>query len=276
MVRRAQPESRCRQRELPLGRLWVLLGNVWTLGQWTTDSAYGNLIQRWDGDSWQVIGHPFGNLQSPEEARPTSGTSHSASTNVWFAGYYVQAASNHLPVLKRWNGSSWEDIDVQASGPLIDITASSAQDIWMLGTNMSSTSSFGQHWDGTTAAAFPNAHMQVQFEIGRSLATLPSGDVWAVGSLNNPDGVYIQHLCPLRSRMAGADLPERPAAPRPRRQRRPALGVAWHKFGRHNDKRHRVKDASGMDLFDSGLRARVGSYTRRFKTAGAFPWTRPG
>ena len=79
-----------------------------------------------------------------------------------------------------------------------------------------------------------------------------------------------------RSRMAGADLPERPAAPRPRRQRRPALGggVAW-KFGRLNDKRHRVKDASGMDLFDSGLRAKGGSYTRRFKIAGAFPWIDP-
>jgi hypothetical protein len=30
-----------------------------------------------------------------------------------------------------------------------------------------------------------------------------------------------------------------------------------------------------MGLFDSGLRARGGSYTRRFRIAGAFPWIDP-
>jgi hypothetical protein len=253
--------------------------NVWALGQWATDSAYGNLIQRWDGDTWEIVPHPFGNFPIPGGDTTNFWNLAALSpTSVWFAGYYVQSVSNLLPVLKRWDGSSWQDVDVQASGQLIDITASSARDIWMLGTNESSTTSFGQHWDGTKAAAFPNVQGQeVQFQFGGSLTALPSGDVWAVGTLTS--GVYIQHLCPIPISDGGAGLASvstRAQAQAVTATTRVRLGggVAW-KFSRQNQGRHRVADASGLAMFDSGLRAGGGSYTRLFKIAGAFPWVDP-
>jgi hypothetical protein len=253
--------------------------NVWALGQWTTDSAYGNSIQRWDGDAWQIVEHPFSDFPIPGGGTTNFWNLATLSpTNVWFAGYYVESASNLLPVLEHWDGSSWQDVNVQAGGQLIDITASSARDIWMLGTNNSSTTSFGQHWDGTKAAAFPNAQGQrVQFEFGRSLTALPSGDVWAVGNVDS--GVYIQHLCPIPVSDGGTGLAStstRGQAQAVTTTTRVRLGggVAW-KFSRQNQGRHRVADASGMALFDSGLRAGGGSYTRLFKIAGAFPWVDP-
>ena len=253
--------------------------NVWALGQWTTESAYGNAIQRWDGDAWQIVEHPFGDFPIPGGDTTNFWNLAALSpTNVWFAGYYVESASNLLPVLKHWDGSSWQDVDVQASGQLIDITASSARDIWMLGTNNSSTTSFGQHWDGTKAAAFPNAQgQQVQFEFGRSLTALPSGEVWAVGNVDS--GVYVQHLCPIPVSDGGAGLaststPDQAQPVTSTTRVRLGGGVAW-KFSRQNQGRHRVADASGMALFDSGLRAGGGSYTRLFKIAGAFPWVDP-
>ena len=121
----------------------------------------------------------------------------------------------------------------------------------------------------------------MQFDFGSTLTALPTGDVWAVGTTDGGSsnaGAYVQHLCPIPVTDGGA----RPASTTsPRSAARSVStktvlggGVAW-KFSRHNRSKHQVVDASGMMLFDSGLRSRGGSYTRVFKSAGSFGWNDP-
>jgi hypothetical protein len=248
--------------------------NVWALGQWVDegDSKFGNSIQRWDGTSWRAVKNPFGDYHIPGPgATGLWNVAAISSSNVWFAGYYVESAAHLLPRVVRWDGVSWEELDINATGQLIDITASSAQDVWMLGTNSDTSTSYGEHWDGTRISVFPNPQgQQVQLAFGGSLTALPSGDVWAVGTVDQ--GAYVQHLCPIRvSDGAGSSGLAAPTAKPVTTTVRQGTGVFW-KFLRSNRSKHEVKDSSGMGLFDSGMRPSGGSYTRVFKSAGSYAW----
>jgi hypothetical protein len=114
-------------------------------------------------------------------------------------------------------------------------------------------------------ALFPNAETRsVGFEYGGALTALPTGDVWAVGTVNGGSfqaRPYVQHLCPIpvSDGMAHA-APTATRAKNDVTRSRLGAGVAW-KFMRSNRKEHRVRDASGMKLFDSGLKRRGASYT---------------
>ena len=134
--------------------------NVWAIGQWNDDSdsprTWGNSIERWDGSSWRIVKHPFGDYPIPGgDATAFWDVAALSDANVWFAGYYVTPKVDILPVLEHWDGSAWQDVEVHASGDLIDIVAASSQDMWMLGTNPTSTTSYGEHWDGTKLSEFP-------------------------------------------------------------------------------------------------------------------------
>jgi hypothetical protein len=227
---------------------------------------------RWDGSEWEIIPNSFQFYLGDIIAF--------APDNVWAVGYSQQTE----PRIRRWNGESWEAVEISAKGQLHQIDGSSPQDIWMLGSNESvgpeeGTISFGEHWDGEELSVFPTDRINEYFVQFEGMSVAPSGDVFAVGEKIGQRiwDTHVQHLCPIT-----IDESEEPASPDGSGATEAAVvtnvemaeGVAW-KFDRANHEKHRVRDRSGMDLFDSGLRRRGASFTWRVGGAGTYVWNDP-
>ena len=84
--------------------------NVWALGQSnsTTDSTVGQLIERWDGDSWTMVPNPFGPYAPGELPRTWLLDLDTPSpTNVWFVGNRILSDDDIRPHVSVWDGASW-------------------------------------------------------------------------------------------------------------------------------------------------------------------------
>lgn len=98
---------------------------VWAVG-W-----YGSIL-RWNGSNWSVATSPTTELLTDVEMI--------SSTDGWAVG-------NRNGLVLHWDGSSWSKVAFPSSNSqLFEISAASANDVWIIGFNNGGDEIF--HWDG--------------------------------------------------------------------------------------------------------------------------------
>ena len=156
----------------------VSTNDIWSTGpsRLRDNSA---LFTHWDGASWTVVPNP---PMGADDFVSMTGISAVASNDVWAVG---QRQSSDCfgesciywenGIVERWDGATWSP----APPPLFytnarAVTTQSAQSIWVTGNDPSNQVS---RWDGTS---WTGVRSLGSFA---SLASAPSGDVWAVASI---------------------------------------------------------------------------------------------
>ncbi len=163
--------------------------DIWAVGGGTT----GALIAHWNGSTWSVVNSPGGSSD-----RLVGGTALSA-TDVWAVGSGI-GPYGYQTLIEHWNGMQWQ---VVARGPrpgvevvdsLTSIAASSANDIWAVGTASGATPSSGygpltEHWDGSqwSIIQFPLTAEEYAVALN-SIAVVSESSIWVVGNYEMEPG----------------------------------------------------------------------------------------
>lgn len=92
--------------------------------------------------------------------------------DVWAVGNYRESG---YPYALHYDGTSWQSVPISNTYyPLEDVTAISANDIWVIGHDGA------RHWDGTSWTRFDSS------TLFKSLFAVSSNDIWAVGAAFEP------------------------------------------------------------------------------------------
>ena len=133
------------------------------------------LFTHWDGASWTVVPNP-----TFPDFVAIYGISAIAPNDVWafgrLQGHVCEDTCTYWEygIVERWDGSTWQRGEPPpSSSGLGAVTAQSAQSIWVIGSD--GTDRVVSRWDGARWTRVPSLP-----GLG-SLASTPSGDVWAVG-----------------------------------------------------------------------------------------------
>jgi hypothetical protein len=143
--------------------------DVWTAG--TQDTAGGGTrprIHHWNGSAWSIVLSPTGSGSRTGVATIDA----LAPNDVWAAG-----ASGSASFVLRWDGTAWVVQNTLDIGPINEISALSANDVWAISGNET------MHWNGTswTVHEFP-----VGFNMyGVTIQAVATNDVWAGGYVQN-------------------------------------------------------------------------------------------
>ena len=215
------------------------------------------LAEHWDGTAWTLAATT--DVGTYAELHAVAAI---ASSDVWAVG----RAHGVSGLAERWDGSGWSvmpavfpQTDVRSTAVRWGVAAAGAGDVWAVGSDP-----LVAHWDGR---AWSNVAVRYwdapsQYAILRAVAAAPSGDMWAVGSRHqSPIRPHITRLCPIRVSAGGFEPASSTVAQ--------GSDVAWS-MPKTNTEDHSVSDASGMSLFDSGLRPPGSSYTATLIAAGDY------
>lgn len=181
--------------------------DVWAIGNTQTYTSNRTisqaLVERWNGQTWQVM---------PEPAQPTRGTlmlqalSMTSDNDIWvIGGIYIQqqnASTTYLQhYLAHWDGSHWSTSQLPPelqNGTLLSVKAVAPGDVWVSGTTGPIPAPQGAvsgeprlaHWDGHTwsITPLPSAISTYQGALP-SLAATSAQDVLAVGYTTNTHGL---------------------------------------------------------------------------------------
>ena len=173
-------------------------------------------------------------------------------------------ASAGLTVAEHWNGAAWSIVTTPNPGTvnsLGSVSATTTNDVWAVGgvTAAGVQRSLIEHWDGTawTSVSTPALGSLA------GVAARASGLIWTAGSYPSANiGLsLVEQLC----EASVTDTGFSPQTITPNQ----GETVVW-RFPTTNTLSHSVTDASGMALFDSGLREPGSSYAFTFFGAGGF------
>jgi hypothetical protein len=224
----------------------IAFDNAWAVGYAADASGtFTQLLEHWDGVRWSVVPGPVaGGL--------LYGITAGAPDNIWAVGRALPGSGNQ-PLIEHWDGMSWSVVPgASAQGWLQGVAMVSSSDIWAVGLDDSvGATSLIEHWDGATWQVVPLATRPF-----RGVTALPNGNVYGAAS-------SLYELCELRVLDSGT-LPATATGVK--------IGstVAWS-IDSADAAGHSITDASGLGLFDSGVRAPGGSFTHAFDAAGSYP-----
>ncbi|HEX9988721.1 MAG TPA: hypothetical protein VGE45_09625 [Chloroflexia bacterium] len=164
--------------------------DVWAVGTSnTTDSGGDTLIQRWNGNTWQIVPSPDQGSGSNILVSVEVVTGRAARTrDAWAVGSYY-SGSNQYTLTEHWNGSAWSIVPSPNPSPngggnvLLDVSVVSRDDIWAVGTyntpgNLNKT--LVMHWNGIGWQIVPSPNAPGFNALG-SVAAISSTDAWAIG-----------------------------------------------------------------------------------------------
>ena len=162
--------------------------DVWAVGERsaaTYNFPRAAVALHWNGANWS-------NTPVPAPANAVSykllAVDASNSTNVWAVGEARVGSFTDFVFFVRWNGASWNLVQVVAD-PLYpeysvagikSIKVLSENDIWAVGQRAGGYS-WTLHWDGASFATVPSPNIDNFNQLQDVDATAPN-DVWAVGS----------------------------------------------------------------------------------------------
>jgi hypothetical protein len=135
---------------------------------------FGTLMEHWNGTAWSVNS----SLVVTGQAAGLTGVADLSPTNAWAVG---EGGTGGL--LEHWNGTAWSSVALPDPNfsPGVDqsISASSASDIWVVGSTVNTTTetTVGEalHYNGTAWSVVP-------MPLGAGAVTdISPGDAWAVG-----------------------------------------------------------------------------------------------
>jgi hypothetical protein len=140
----------------------------------------GTLMEHWNGSAWSVntSGVVTGFVAQ------LNGVVDLSPTNAWAVGKGGGGA-----LLEHWNGSAWSSVTIPdpdfSPGADESISASSATDIWVVGTTVNTTtgttSAEALHFDGTTWAVMPMQQPGTNTPTIGAVTAVSATNAWAVG-----------------------------------------------------------------------------------------------
>jgi hypothetical protein len=149
-----------------------------------------NLALHWNGTAWSVVSTPNPGVSG----RQLSGVEAITPTNAWAVGWYYESLSPAFgdALVLHWNGTAWSQTTVPVPGnylnQLYGVSASSASDIWAVGTYANLGEANGArhplalHYDGASWSVVPMPTSTAGTAYLRGVKTLSPTDAWAVGS----------------------------------------------------------------------------------------------
>jgi hypothetical protein len=221
------------------GALWAVV-SLSPTDAW----AVGSVVMHWDGTSWTLVDVP-----APLAPwNPLYGIAAASPTDIWAMG---------LTTGLHWDGTSWTPVPVLS--PMSDVAVVSPGDVWAVGAKI-------QHWDGRAWSLVRAPDLGPTASLF-SVTALPDGRLWAVGSTDYGATALAEQMCELRVLDSGLQ-------PRAAKSIPYGTTVAWN-IDSANTLPHGVADASGLGLFDSGLRPPGASFTYTYTAAGTFDFVDP-
>jgi hypothetical protein len=176
----------------------VASNDVWavgTVGIGTTMSTTQNsepLIEHFNGTTWNMVKSPL-----PRLGGELNGVVALGSNNVWAVGQMNSTSTAGgfpiaIPLIEHWNGAQWSIVASPNPSPvlgaqLLAAAATSANNIWAVGT-----SGLVEHWDGVKWSIVTSP----AFNPGDTLNGISadtSTDVWAVGANSNGAPVTLHY-----------------------------------------------------------------------------------
>lgn len=164
----------------------VSADDVWAVGgssqgsQLTQLAPTGStLIEHWDGRNWQVVPSP----NSPYGNGILKALTVVSKQNIWAVGSYNDDAHQPHPLVEHWNGVQWSIVtpqnDSKFVGWLNAVVAPSADELWAVGSSLSTGKSEGLILHGNTGAwqfqTVPTSQLT-------SISALSADDLWAVST----------------------------------------------------------------------------------------------
>jgi hypothetical protein len=165
--------------------------NVWAVGHTVDQDGVTalNLIEQWDGSSWQIIPSPNdgGGLRN----NYLYAVSAFAANDIWAVGYSDTISGPHvfLPLALHWDGTAWMVVSTPTTsgGLLLAVKALASDDVWAVGEHQAqsghntTSTTYILHWDGTLWSIVPSPNQPVAVNALTGVAGVLANDVWAVG-----------------------------------------------------------------------------------------------
>ncbi|HEX9414062.1 MAG TPA: hypothetical protein VF916_11210 [Ktedonobacterales bacterium] len=165
------------------------------------------LTEHWNGIAWSIVPSPnFSTTLADQLAAVTA----IAGNNVWAVGdtqtlpYYQDST-----LILHWDGTSWKiDSSFSTSGGLSGVSATSASDIWAVGSGGPNYTPLVLHRNGTAWSTVASPGVQYDYNVLKSVDALTTSDVWAAGYAENvsyiTDGDQVYNYSPLVEHWDGA------------------------------------------------------------------------
>ena len=175
----------------------VSVDDAWAVGYYReAGSARRVLVLHWDGGSWLPVRVPS---LGQSGGSMLFGVTATSARDVWAVGYLIQRVPRTLVL--HWDGTSWTRTptpDPATSGDVLSgVAGTSASNIWAVGhSKISADRSAGLilHWNGDNWTQMPSPTPDPgDSTLLIGVATLSTGNAWAVGGYRTPNG-YAQGL----------------------------------------------------------------------------------
>src|SRR5207237_9081019 len=289
----------------------VTTNDVWAAGHYLEGAFYRTLVEHWDGASWAIVQTPnpgegsnalngiavrgpndiyavgyqsnlsgtvtstlvlhfdgtsWNVVPSPNPGQPSSLAAILAAPDgqTWAAGFYYDGTQGRT-LLLHGDDSGFVAVpgeDFPGEGNvLLGIAAAGPGNLWACGYHYPNGTSDYQglieHYDGEQWSRVSSAQ-GASYTYLSGIAAQSGGEAWAVG--NTLTATIAESVCEIQV-SEGGFVPESASG---------TLGdtVGWTITGSSS---HRLVDASGMQLFDSGSRAPGSSFQFTFDSAGTYP-----
>jgi len=168
--------------------------DVWAVGFYDSNGNRQTLVEHWNGSAWSVVTSP-----NPGIAPLLNGVLDLASNNVWAVGDYYNSSGILQTLVEHWNGSAWSVVSSPNVGSghnyLDGVSALASNDIWAVGSYFNASDvqqTLIEHWNGSAWSVVPSPNAGSHDNALNGVATLPGGDVWAVGYHGNPAQTLVE------------------------------------------------------------------------------------
>lgn len=181
----------------------VAANDVWAVGAWpgpaesTPASERHATILRWDGTRWTSVAAADTGASIATLQAVTAVSAH----EVWAAGYLTTESGEELPLVERWDGSTWRTVAIPnppgGSGThLLAITRIPGTDqLWASGLSLVQEPTVDyalpllERWDGSAWSVVPGPSLPAGSygAVLNGVVALSATDAWAVGSYTASD-----------------------------------------------------------------------------------------
>lgn len=172
--------------------------DIWAVGyDLDAELRHRMLVLHWNGARWRVVPTP----SVGEDLESTLvGVEALSPTDVWAVGTATAWPFIGQTFTVHWDGQGWSRVDSPnpstegLGSSLLDVAASSADDIWAVGdydpSGAFEMQPLAEHWDGVSWSVVPIPALS-ESAILSGLGVAAADDVWAVG--NQGLGTLIAH-----------------------------------------------------------------------------------
>jgi hypothetical protein len=220
------------------------------------------LAEHWDGLAWSVAPVPTPGIY----ANGLGGVAALAPDDVWAVGESQSYDASKYWTYWHWDGAGWSVLPGTTSDPVAGrgVIAAGSDDVWALADRpYGDVSQKIRHWDGTGWASVDPVPLLRPGLTPFLLGGIKVGTaIWAVGGIRFHPSTFAERICPVAVTGGGFSTP-RPDG------KIPTTTIAWT-IPSGDAHAHSIVDASGLGLFDSGLRDPGGSFLFGFPAAGSY------